>query len=130
MAPSLVTNLHNSAHANKRRDKELSISCKGLGEREGGKGLKSMASRLGSRNGRRSAPLRSVTTARRERGRASPETVRIGLTGKYSGEDGSDDEEKGQAEDCEPMHGGEDVTGSWGVRVDALERLIGVAWWG
>jgi len=75
-------------------------------------------SRLGRRNGRRYAPLRSVTTAglttvRRERGIASPQTVPIGLTGKHSGEDGSDDEEKGQGEDCEPMHGGEDVTVSW-----------------
>jgi hypothetical protein len=72
-------------------------------------------SRLGSRNGRRCAPLRSVTragvtTVRRERGIASPETVRIGLTSKHSREDRSNDEEKGQGEDCESMHGGEDVT--------------------
>lgn len=111
MAPSLVTNLHNSAHANKKRDKELSISCKSLEVRDGGKGLKGVDSRLGSRNGRRSASLRSVTTAgltavRGERRVASPEAVRIDLTSKHSGQDGSDDEEKGQGEDCEPMHGG------------------------
>ena len=70
--------------------------------------MKGVHSRLG-RNSRRSTPLRGVTTARltaarRERGIASPETIRISLTGKHRGEDGSNDDQEGQGEDREPMH--------------------------
>jgi len=79
--------------------------------------MEEVHSRLG-RNSRRSTPLRSVTTARlttarRERGIASPQTVPIGLTGKHRRDDGSNDDQEGQSENRKSMHGG-DV--SWGGR--------------
>jgi hypothetical protein len=73
-----------------------------------------MNTRLGSRDGRRSSPLRSVTTARWQGRIASLQTVRIGLTRKHSGEDESKNDQKSQGEEREPMHGGEDVKMSWG----------------
>jgi hypothetical protein len=82
-----------------------------IGNWQGGKDLDS---RLDSRNGRRYTPLRSITTARLtpsrgEGGIASPKTLCIGLTGKHRRKDGGNDDEKGQGEDCEPVHGEEDV---------------------
>jgi len=80
----------------------------GSGAREG----RRVDSHRGSRNKRRSASLRGLTTAGREGGITSLETVRIGLTGKHRGKDGSNKEQEGQGEGSEPVHGGNDV--SWG----------------
>lgn len=81
------------------------------GGREESRMMKRVHSRLG-RNSRRSTPLRGVTTTRlttgrRERGIASPETVPIGLTGKHRREDGSNDDQEGQSKYRESMHGGD-----------------------
>ena len=103
MGPSLVTDLYDSANANRRRNRELSICRKRMGW---GRAMKGVDSRLGRHN-RRSGPLRGATTTRRERGIASPETVCIGLTSKHRREDGSNDDQEGQGDDRESMHGGD-----------------------
>jgi hypothetical protein len=71
-----------------------------------------MDSHRGSRNKRRSASLRGLTTGGREGGITSLETVRIGLTGKHREKDGSDKEQERQSKASESVHGGNDV--SWG----------------